>query len=135
MTIDVFRSITLWIQIMAGSWFFDENFNGVSEEFFDKVIDSLDFQLEDADINAGGEDWNAKFQCLETPSMDVLAGFQCQSDTSKLHRKFHNPVSCLYCYELWMVVLYGEVDNVMNMGSLFDPVCYNKLFCFFLTKS
>lgn len=83
---------------MAGSWFFDENFNGVSEEFFDKVIESLDFPLEDVDVNAGAEDWNAKFQCLEPPSMDILTGLP--SETSKLHRSFHSPVSCLRSYNL-----------------------------------
>lgn len=75
---------------MVGSWFFDENFTGVSEEFnfngvyeefFDDVIGSLDdFPLEDVEGNAGEEDWNTKLQYLDPPSMDVLVGFPSKPD-------------------------------------------------------
>lgn len=91
------------INDMVGSWFFDENFNGLSEEFFDKVIKTLDFPLEDDEKNAG-EDWNAKLQCLEPPSMDILAGIpsdNCdrhRSDSSKVGRSFYNLVSCHVIY-------------------------------------
>lgn len=75
---------------MVGSWFFDANFNGVSEEFnfngvseefFNDVIESLDdFPLEDVEGSAEGEDWNTKLQYLEPPSMDVLVGFSSKPD-------------------------------------------------------
>lgn len=60
---------------MPDSWFIDGNFNGISEEFFDDVVEYLDLPLEDFEGNAGGEDWNARLQSLEPPSMDILASF------------------------------------------------------------
>lgn len=59
---------------MADSWFVDGNFNGIPEEFFDD-IEYFDYPSEDFEGNASGEDWNARLQALEPPSMDILAGF------------------------------------------------------------
>ncbi|XP_021650539.2 GATA transcription factor 11 isoform X2 [Hevea brasiliensis] len=58
---------------MNGSWFFDENFNGVPDDFFDDAIKFLDFPLEDVEPNVV-EDWEAKFQQLVPPPSNVLAG-------------------------------------------------------------
>lgn len=58
---------------MNSSWFFDENFNGLSDDFFDDVVKCFDFPLEDVELN-NGEDWDAGFQNLEPPPANVLAG-------------------------------------------------------------
>ncbi|KAG7950195.1 hypothetical protein I3843_13G099600 [Carya illinoinensis] len=58
---------------MNGSFLLNENFNGVSDECLDDIIKFFDFPLEDVEGNVG-EDWSAKLEWLDPPSMDVLAG-------------------------------------------------------------
>ncbi|KAJ4826744.1 hypothetical protein Tsubulata_016833 [Turnera subulata] len=58
---------------MNNSWFFDENFNGVPDDFFDDAIKYFDFPLEDVEPHDDGDDWEAKFQHLEPPPS--LVGF------------------------------------------------------------
>ncbi|KAK4793264.1 hypothetical protein SAY86_023699 [Trapa natans] len=59
---------------MVGSWLSDENLRGITDGFIDNVIKHDDFPLEDVDGNVLADDWNAKFQHLELPSSDILAG-------------------------------------------------------------
>ncbi|KAK3408748.1 hypothetical protein EUGRSUZ_J00922 [Eucalyptus grandis] len=59
----------------VGSWIFDDNVNGSSDEFFDNVLKQIDFPLEDVEGNILSDDWDASFQLLELPSSDVLEGF------------------------------------------------------------
>lgn len=60
---------------MIGSSLPNENFNGISDDCFDDLFKFFDFPLEDVDGNVGGDDWNAKLQLLEPPSLDVLTSF------------------------------------------------------------
>lgn len=53
---------------MKGSWFFDKNFNGLSDETFDD-LKFFDFPLEDVDANTAEEDWSA----LGEPCFDVFS--------------------------------------------------------------
>lgn len=59
---------------MSGPSLLMDNLTGVSDECFDDIIQFFDFPLEDVEGNLGGEDWNAKLQLLEPPSLDVLTG-------------------------------------------------------------
>ncbi|KAF8009042.1 hypothetical protein BT93_J0125 [Corymbia citriodora subsp. variegata] len=59
----------------VGSWIFDDNGNGTSDEFFDNVLKQIDYPLEDVDGNILSDDWDASFQLLELPSSDILEGF------------------------------------------------------------
>ncbi|XP_054811625.1 GATA transcription factor 11-like isoform X2 [Prosopis cineraria] len=61
------------INNMKDSWFFDKNFNGLSDEIFDDVIKFFDFPLEDVEANAMEEDWDAQFKCLEEPYFDAFS--------------------------------------------------------------
>ncbi|CAL1404266.1 unnamed protein product [Linum trigynum] len=54
---------------MNDSWFFDKNFSGVTDDFFDETLLYFDFPLEDVDPAAVEEDWQTKFQELEPPSI------------------------------------------------------------------
>ncbi|KAF7805602.1 protein ENHANCED DISEASE RESISTANCE 2-like [Senna tora] len=67
-------SIANWKDInnMKDSWFFDKNFNGLSDEIFDDVK-FFDFPLEDIEPDAVEEDWDAQFKHLEEPSFDVFS--------------------------------------------------------------
>ncbi|XP_020232632.1 GATA transcription factor 11 [Cajanus cajan] len=58
---------------MKDSWFFDNNFNGLSDEIFDDVVNFFDFPLEDVEANAVEEDWDAQFKCPEDPRFDVFS--------------------------------------------------------------
>lgn len=56
---------------MSGSSLLNENLNGISD--WDDFFKFLDFPLEDVEGNVG-EDWNAKLELLDPPSIDVLVG-------------------------------------------------------------
>ncbi|GMI96995.1 GATA transcription factor 11 [Hibiscus trionum] len=79
---------------MNNSWF-DKGLDGVNDDFFDDVINYLDFPLEDVEVGegviedfhlpiddeepnngggGGGEEWDCNFQNLEPPPANVLAG-------------------------------------------------------------
>ncbi|XP_015935768.1 GATA transcription factor 11 [Arachis duranensis] len=57
---------------MKDSWFFEKNFNGLSDEAFDDVFSFLDFPLEDVEPNVVEEDWDAQFKRIE-PCYDVFS--------------------------------------------------------------
>jgi len=57
---------------MNGSSLLIENVNGGSEDYFGDCYKFFDFPLEDIEGNVGGEDWIAKLQLLEPPSLDVM---------------------------------------------------------------
>ncbi|KAK2370836.1 GATA transcription factor [Trifolium repens] len=54
---------------MKDSWFFDKNFNGLSDEVFDDVLQFFDFPLEDVETNPAEEDWSA----LGEPCFDAFS--------------------------------------------------------------
>lgn len=58
---------------MKESWFFDKNFNGLSDEVFDDVLKFFDFPLEDVEGNGAEEDWDAQFKRLEVPVFDAFS--------------------------------------------------------------
>ncbi|KAK7272153.1 hypothetical protein RJT34_28582 [Clitoria ternatea] len=58
---------------MKDSWFFDNNFNGLSDEIFDDVIKFFDFPLEDVEPNGVEEDWDAQFKPPEDQCFDVFS--------------------------------------------------------------
>lgn len=87
---------------MKDSWFFDNNFNGLSDEIFDDVINFFDFPLEDVEANGVEEDWDAQLKCLEDPRVDVYtassAGLcaKTQNEKPQLGMKFSASVSILF---------------------------------------
>ncbi|CAA7026252.1 unnamed protein product [Microthlaspi erraticum] len=50
----------------------EEEFKGLSDDFFDDFINQIDFPLEDIDATNGEGDWYARFQDLEPPPMDMF---------------------------------------------------------------
>ncbi|TKY67209.1 GATA transcription factor 11 [Spatholobus suberectus] len=77
---------------MKDCWFFDKNFDGLSDEIFDDVIEFFDFPLEDVESDGEEQDWDAQFKLLEEPSLGVfsvqsseLCG-QTQNENAKLGR-------------------------------------------------
>ncbi|CAI8592447.1 unnamed protein product [Vicia faba] len=57
---------------MKDSWFFDKNFNGLSDEIFDEFC-FFDFPLEDVETNPVEEDWSAQFQSIDEPYFDAFS--------------------------------------------------------------
>lgn len=56
-----------------------------ADDFFDDFINTIDFPLQDIDdVTANGEveDWEAKFQHLEPPPMDVFTSFPSEFTSS-----------------------------------------------------
>ncbi|XP_010542590.1 PREDICTED: GATA transcription factor 11-like [Tarenaya hassleriana] len=60
-----------------GSWLPEVDFQGVSDDFFDDLVNHLDFPLEDVGSGNGEGDWDAGFQGLEPPPMDMFSDFNC----------------------------------------------------------
>ncbi|XP_017433895.1 GATA transcription factor 11 [Vigna angularis] len=61
--------------------FFDKNFNGLSDNLLDDVMDIefFDFPFEDVETDDGAEqDWNAQFKFLEEPSLGIFPGQSSQ---------------------------------------------------------
>lgn len=54
------------------NWLPEEDFKGLTDDFFDDLINHIDFPLEDIDTTNGEGDWDAKFQDLEPPPMDMF---------------------------------------------------------------
>ncbi|KAF8110306.1 hypothetical protein N665_0085s0035 [Sinapis alba] len=74
------------------NWLLEEEFNGVSDDFFDDLLNGvnpIEFPLQDIDddddddtINDEVGDWDAKFQHLEPPPMDVFTSFPSEFTSS-----------------------------------------------------
>lgn len=58
---------------MKDCWFFDNNFNGLSDEIFDDVVEFFDLPMEDVETDVVVEDWDAQFKHLEEPSVGVFS--------------------------------------------------------------
>ncbi|ESQ51312.1 hypothetical protein EUTSA_v10017012mg [Eutrema salsugineum] len=61
-----------------GSWLPEEDFKGLGDNFFDDLINHLDFPLEDIETGSGDGDWDAEFQNLVPPSLDVLTSLSSE---------------------------------------------------------
>lgn len=79
---------------MSKSWFFDKDFSGVPDNFFEDTLGCFDFPLEDVEPNGDdGEDWESKFRHLEPPSSNLLTTFStalCGEDASSLEPNYNS---------------------------------------------
>ena len=84
---------------MKDCWFFDNNFNGVSDEVFDNVVGFFDFPLEEVEDDVVEEDWDVQLKHLEEPSLGVFSvsssGLcdKTENENPKLGRSFSTSVS------------------------------------------
>ncbi|CAH2060297.1 unnamed protein product [Thlaspi arvense] len=56
----------------------DDDFKGLGDNFFDDLINHLDFPLEDIETANGEGDWDADFKNLVPPSLDVLTSLSSE---------------------------------------------------------
>ncbi|KAG4980956.1 hypothetical protein JHK84_034540 [Glycine max] len=116
---------------MKDSWFFDNNFNGLSDEIFDDVINFFDFPLEDVDANGVEEDWDAQLKCLEDPRFDVYsassAGLcaETQNEKPQLGMKLSASVSILFTVMgiIIKLVIINNSEKNCYISSDTDPKC------------
>ncbi|KAI5391191.1 hypothetical protein KIW84_076157 [Lathyrus oleraceus] len=88
---------------MKNCWFFDNNFNGVSDEILGDVVEFFDFPLDDdVETDVVEQDWNDQFKHIEEPSLGVfsvpsfdLCG-QTQNEKPNLVNNFSASVSFLF---------------------------------------
>ncbi|KAL3597817.1 hypothetical protein D5086_009454 [Populus alba] len=87
---------------MSKSWFFDKDFSGVPDNFFEDTLGCFDFPLEDVEPNGDdGEDWESKFRHLEPPSSNLLTTFSTVlsgEDASSLEPNYN---SCSVLLDIW----------------------------------
>ncbi|KAL5152151.1 GATA transcription factor 11 [Glycine soja] len=111
---------------MKDSWFFDNNFNGLSDEIFDDVINFFDFPLEDVEANGVEEDWDAQLKCLEDPRVDVYtassAGLcaKTQNEKPQLGMKFSASKNC-YISSDTDPKCPGDAANLYEVLCLYSP--------------
>jgi len=118
---------------MSKSWFFDKDFSGVPDNFFEDTLGCFDFPLEDVEPNGDdGEDWESKFRHLEPPSSNLLTTFStalCGEDASSLEPNYNSCsvlVSFIY-YFIHTPYLYYEVASALS--CLLSYLC--KTYCIF----
>lgn len=100
---------------MSKSWFFDKDFSGVPDNFFEYALGCVDFPMEDVEPNDDDEeDWESKFRHLEPPPSNLLTTFStglCAEDASSLEPNYSSCsvlVSFIY-YFFHTPCLYLEV--------------------------
>lgn len=63
----------------TGSWLPEVDFKGLEDNFFDNLIEHIeDFPLEDIETADDEGDWNAEFQNLVPPPLDVLTSLSSE---------------------------------------------------------
>ncbi|XP_010521758.1 PREDICTED: GATA transcription factor 11-like [Tarenaya hassleriana] len=80
-----------------GPWLPEVDFQGLSDDFFDDLMNHTDFPLEDVESGNGEGDWDAGFQGLEPPPMDMFSslssGFNCGGNG--ISKGDHKPIPIL----------------------------------------
>ncbi|CAH8386063.1 unnamed protein product [Eruca vesicaria subsp. sativa] len=61
-----------------GSWLPEEDFKGLTDNFFDDLINHIDLPLEDIETTNEEGDWGADFKNLMPPSLDVLTSLSSE---------------------------------------------------------
>lgn len=61
-----------------GSWLPEEDFKGLTDNFFDDLINHIDFPLEDIETTNEEGDWGADFKNLIPPPSDVLTSLSSE---------------------------------------------------------
>ncbi|KAL0721837.1 hypothetical protein Bca4012_036436 [Brassica carinata] len=61
-----------------GSWLPEEDFKGLSDNFFDDLINQMDLPLEDIETTNEEGDWGADFKNLIPPPSDVLTSLSSE---------------------------------------------------------
>lgn len=68
-----------WVDKMNnGSWLPEEDFKGLTDNFFDDLINHIDFPLEDIETTNEEGDWGADFKNLIPPPSDVLTSLSSE---------------------------------------------------------
>lgn len=62
----------------GGPWLPEEDFKGLTDNFFDDLINHIDFPLEDIETTNEEADWGADFKNLIPPPSDVLTGLSSE---------------------------------------------------------
>ncbi|KAG7568348.1 Zinc finger GATA-type [Arabidopsis thaliana x Arabidopsis arenosa] len=79
-----------------GSWLPEEDFKGLSDNFFDNLIDpNDDFSLEDIETADDEGDWDAGFQNLVPPPLDVLTSLSSEFSCNGQRVPVQKPVPSL----------------------------------------
>jgi hypothetical protein len=78
---------------MKTNWFFDNNFNGVSDEILEDVVEFFDFPHEDVETDAVENDWNDQFKHLEEPSLGIFSVLPSSELYGETQNEKPNPVN------------------------------------------
>ncbi|WJX50222.1 hypothetical protein P8452_36556 [Trifolium repens] len=85
---------------MKTNWFFDNNFNGVSDEILEDVVEFFDFPHEDVETDAVENDWNDQFKHLEEPSLGIFSVLPSSELYGETQNEKPNPVNNFAAAEL-----------------------------------
>lgn len=118
-------------QMKNASWLPEEDLKGLSDNFFDDLINHIDFPLEDIETANDEGDWDAGFQNLVPPPLDVLTNMFTCGNTCKGQRvRIQKPVPILvssYCRLSTLAYIYlcmsFESNCIMFRFSLLTISC------------
>ncbi|CAN8305942.1 unnamed protein product [Cochlearia groenlandica] len=68
------------------NWLIEEDLKVLSDGFFDDLINNVDFPQEDADATNVEGDWEARFQHLEPPPMDMFSCLPSELTSCRINK-------------------------------------------------
>ncbi|CAN7097875.1 unnamed protein product [Brassica rapa subsp. narinosa] len=116
------------VSTVVMNWLPEEEFKGLSDNFFDDFINHIDFPLEDIDTTNGEGDWDAKFKELEPPPMDMFTTFPSEFNSCGVASKdgIKKNVSALKQSDA-SAALSG-INDTLHQSSSHHDVKVSKLF-------
>ncbi|KAM7278031.1 hypothetical protein ACFE04_005165 [Oxalis oulophora] len=106
---------------MHDSWFFNENFNGVPDNFFDDVFKFVDFPMEDVEPNEVKQDWEASFHGLEPPPADIFAALP-DNFSGQVINDVKPLVNCPALCDAVLILIQESFSDVTFCSEPFIPV-------------
>ncbi|CAN6884060.1 unnamed protein product [Brassica oleracea] len=117
------------VSTVVMNWLPEEEFKGLSDNFFDDFINHIDFPLEDIDTTNGeGGDWDAKFKELEPPPMDMFTTFPSEFNSCGVASKAGIKKNVSVLKQSDASAALSGINDTLNQSSSHPDVKVSKLF-------
>ncbi|CAG7868292.1 unnamed protein product [Brassica rapa] len=110
------------------NWLPEEEFKGLSDNFFDDFINHIDFPLEDIDTTNGEGDWDAKFKELEPPPMDMFTSFPSEFNSCGVASKDGIKKNVSVLKQSDASAALSGINDTLHQSSSHHDVKVSKLF-------
>ncbi|CAN6877526.1 unnamed protein product [Brassica oleracea] len=117
------------VSTVVMNWLPEEEFKGLSDNFFDDFINHIDFPLEDIDTTNGeGGDWDAKFKELEPPPMDMFTTFPSEFNSCGVASKAGIKKNVSVLKQSDASAALSGINDTLHQSSSHHDVKVSKLF-------